>query len=602
MEPQPKIKLPVPYKQIKQTSDSLKKISTKLNSLNKTGTKKILHFAGSNEVEAMFYLYLFKKYKSNCFLHDKNLRRRILGMSILISEKYEPQQVEEIQDQLDNLSKILVDCISNLDTKIIIIPVQLLFAVGAHANVLIYRKNLNQIEHFEPHGRKFSSDEDDVDNKIIEKWMKIFILKINARLQLIRQPQVKLIESSEVCPYIDGLQNLEGWSNLAVIAGVEPPGYCTAWSMFFTEICLKNPDVPSSVLINYVFKFLDSMTNPEKMDYLKSVIRGYSVFINEKINKYFSVFFKSGLTIQKIKNFSRSELSSFKNILRHLIDLEMNLETDPLYLKTTLGRIKTELTHLNESLKLNSSDDAIKKEIKMLSSQKKVFEIYNDFVKFSNPTDSVSYSSARSKSCPPGKEINPKTGRCIKTKTKKVKTKLEKGKVAKVKVVKAGPNVEPGLVPEPVSKSCPPGKEINPRTGRCIKTKTQKVKKVKIPKMKTSKQKVVIKLEPEPVKELVKQVAKSCPPGKEINPKTGRCVKTKTQKVKKVKKVKIPKVKVAKAGPNVEPIICPEGCVKTETETKKDEKINKICPEGKELNLKTGRCVKVKTRKQKIKE
>ena len=82
MELTPKIKLPVPYK-------PHEKIDNKLKSLSKTGTKKILTFIGSNEVEAMFYLYLFKKYKSNCFLHDKNSERRLLGMSILISEKYE---------------------------------------------------------------------------------------------------------------------------------------------------------------------------------------------------------------------------------------------------------------------------------------------------------------------------------------------------------------------------------------------------------------------------------------------------------------------------------------------------------------------------------
>ena len=254
MESAPKIKLPVPYKETKKASKSLKKIDTKLKSLNKTGTKKILTFVGSNEVEAMFYLYLFKKYKSNCFLHDKTLGRRILGMSILINETYQPEEVKEMKDQLDSISKILVDCITNLETKIIIIPVQLRFSDGgAHANVLIYRKNLNQIEHFEPHGRKFSRDQDDVDNKIIEKWINFFVLKINARLQLIKQPAVKLIESSEVCPYIDGLQNMEGLSSLSTIADVEPLGYCAAWSMFFTELCLKNPEIPSSFLMNYIF-------------------------------------------------------------------------------------------------------------------------------------------------------------------------------------------------------------------------------------------------------------------------------------------------------------------------------------------------------------
>ena len=577
MEHTPKIKLPVPYK-------SVEKIHTKLNSLRKTGTEKIMTFVGSNEVETMFYLYLFKKYKSNCFLHDKNLGRRILGMSILINETYDPPEVQEIQDQFDSLSKILVDCITNLETKIIIVPVQLRFSDGgAHANVLIYRKNLNQIEHFEPHGQKFSRKQDDVNNKIIEKWMKLFVLKINSRLQLIKQPSIKLIESSEVCPYIDGLQNLESWSNLINVAGVEPPGYCVAWSMFFTELSLKNPEIPSSLLMNYVFQILqDNMSSMEKNNYLKSVIRGYSVFINQKINKYFSVFSNSGLSIDKIKNFSRSELNSFRNILQYLIDIEMNLSTNSLYLISTLKRLQTKLTHLNESLKLNSSDDAIKKEIKLLTNKKNIFEMYNKFNVVSNPTDTLSYASSRKKPCPEGKELNSKTGRCVKIKTQKVK-------LLKVKL-------------EPLEKRCPPGKEINPKTGRCVKTKTQKVKKVKTPKMKTPKvktpkQKAVIKLPDEPIKEPVK-LTKSCPPGKEINPKTGRCVKTKTQKVKKVKipKVKIPKVKT----PNVVPIICPEGCVKIET--KNDEKIEKRCPEGKEINPKTGRCVKVKTRKQKIKE
>ena len=573
MESTPKIKLPVPYKETKKISNSLKKIDTKLKSLKKTGTEKILTFAGSNEVEAMFYLYLFKKYKSNCFLHDKNFGRRILGMSILINETYEPQEVKEAQDQLDSLSKILVDCITNLDTKIIIVPVQLRFSDGGgHANVLIYRKKLNQIEHFEPHGRKFSRNEDDVNNKIIEQWMKLFVLKINTRLQLIKQPAVKLIESSEVCPYIDGLQNLEGWSNLTTIAGVEPPGYCAAWSMFFTELCLKNPEIPSSVLMNYIFNTFQSMSNSEKMNYLKKVIRGYSVFINQKINKYFSIFFNCGLTIQKIKLLSPSELKNFRSILRDLIDIEMNLSTNPNYLKTRLERIKNELTVFNESLKIDSSDDGVKKEIERLTARKNIFEIYNK-VKFSNPTDSFSHASSRIKTCPPGKEINPETGRCIKIKTQKVRLKKEKVEI----------KLEPGLEPvKQVSKICPPGKEINPKTGRCIKIKTQKVtlKKAKLEKVKTPK--VVIKLEPE-TKPL--QVLKSCPPGKEINPKTGRCVKIKTQKVKKVK---IPKVKTSKQ----------KVVIKLEP-VKEVEQKPKICPEGKEINPKTGRCVKIKTQKVK---
>jgi hypothetical protein len=56
------------------------------------------------------------------------------------------------------------------------------------------------------------------------------------------------------------------------------------------------------------------------------------------------------------------------------------------------------------------------------------------------------------------------------------------------------------------------------------------------------------KIEVPPVPETKK--IKSCPEGKELNPKTGRCVKTKT----KTQKVKIPQK-------NKE-IVCPEGCIK----------------------------------------
>jgi hypothetical protein len=557
MEPTPKIKLPIPYKEPEKTSRSLQKIDTKLKSLNKTGSEKILTFIGSNEVEAMFYLYLFKKYKSNCFLYDKDVKSRILGMSIEIKTHYNAVETTQIENQLDNLAKLLVDCIKRLDTKIIIIPVQLLLPdKQGHANVLIYRKNLNQIEHFEPHGQNFGYQNDNK-NAVITRWMKLFIFKINAILQLFRKPEVKFIESSDVCPYIDGLQNLEGWSDLTKLA-VEPGGYCSAWSMFFTELCLKNPEVPSSTLMNYIFDTLQKMPIIKKKDYLRNVIRGYSVFINEKIYKYFSIFFKSGLTIEKIKSLPRSELFNFRKILQQLINIEMKMATDPLYIENTLKSMQTQLNELNKKMfsgDINKIGD-ISKEIDKLIGNRQVLKKYQEFNVVSNPSESISHASLRTKSCPEGKELNPKTGRCVKSKTQKVK----------------------------------------------------------VSRVKTPKQTVAIKLEPkvkvefEPVKQI-----KSCPEGKELNPKTGRCVKSKTQKVRKIK---TPKQTVEpKIEPKVESVICPEGCVKIETvkdakidikdvkkekkDVKKDVKKEKRCPEGKELNPKTGRCVKSKTQKVK---
>jgi serine/threonine protein kinase len=78
--------------------------------------------------------------------------------------------------------------------------------------------------------------------------------------------------------------------------------------------------------------------------------------------------------------------------------------------------------------------------------------------------------NAEAKPCPEGKEINPLTGRCIKSKPVK-----------------------------DLTAPCPPGKERNLKTGRCIKIKPANVIKNTI-------------------------FAANCPAGKERNPKTRRCV------------------------------------------------------------------------------
>lgn len=56
------------------------------------------------------------------------------------------------------------------------------------------------------------------------------------------------------------------------------------------------------------------------------------------------------------------------------------------------------------------------------------------------------------KACPEGKEINPKTGRCVK---------------------KCGSNQERNKDTGKCEKKCPEGKEINPKTGRCVKIVAQ---------------------------------------------------------------------------------------------------------------------------------
>ena len=82
----------------------------------------------------------------------------------------------------------------------------------------------------------------------------------------------------------------------------------------------------------------------------------------------------------------------------------------------------------------------------------------------------------------------------------------------------------PKVSPEPVKqnepsedkpkKECPPGKILNPKTGRCINK----------PKEKTQKRRGRPKKNIEKPKESEEKPKKECPPGKILNPKTGRCI------------------------------------------------------------------------------
>ena len=160
------------------------------------------------------------------------------------------------------------------------------------------------------------------------------------------------------------------------------------------------------------------------------------------------------------------------------------------------------------------------------------------------------------KKCAEGQIVNPKTGRCIKDKTNDAKP-----------------------VAKPVEKKCAEGQIVNPKTGRCIKDK------------------------PNDAKPVAKPVEKKCPEGQVLNPKTGRCIKDKPNDAKPVAKPVEKK--------------CPEGqvlnpktgrCIKDKANDVKlaAKPVEKQCPEGQVLNPKTGRCIKdpalKKTKKVEVKE
>lgn len=509
-----------------------KKITKKLNRLSKKGLETITEFIGSTIIQAMFYIYLLKKYKSPCFLTETFDFWEILGINLKIREIYSVEESSQINGYLAKLAAKLVNCINN-DVNIIIIPLNIaLFypdgKIDSHANVLIYRKKFNHIEHFEPHGKSGSFGNKNL-NSSLDLFLRLFVEYVNIELFKNKTPPqiedikpIELIESTQVCPRLYGFQSYESWSSIIKNKELESEGYCAAWSMFFTELCLKNPSMTSSQIITSVFNTAQNKLSIE--DYFKHIIRGYATFINEKISTYFSFLFDKKINISDIKKMNHAEQAVLKEKITNIINTEIELTFNPTALDDKIERLQFKLKN-RQNLGLSMRDHlVIQMELRPLERYKNNMGNFNSPI--NTPSSSISISKSKSstpintkktktrkikeikrkeeKICPPGKKLNLKTNRCINVKPVSImkiirdkKEKLEEELSKKTKI-------------------CPHGKELNQLTGRCIKikTKTFKIKKEK------------------KIKKELSTKTKECPPGKELNQLTGRCVKIKAKTIK----------------------------------------------------------------------
>lgn len=307
-------------------------IARYLDDLEEQG-RTIFAFMGTNFVESFSHLYLLNKYKSKCFAKSINnsdgfASDRIFGITIPLKINYSKEDEIQLKNQFEQMSTILANCVKRGENTIII-PLGYIRGKGGHANMLILRINRREIEHFEPHGGEFVGNEKLQNSS--KRILTFFVKILNKEFKKDNLPEVTYVDASQVCPYIQGLQDLEGASKLPKRTKLEPGGYCAAWSIFFAELCLKNPDISSSELLDNVYNYLT--TKSSGPDYLKSVIRGYAGYITQQINTYLSIFFKPNITVGQllanIHTTSRQSIFIIEDALKVLVELETYIAMNP---------------------------------------------------------------------------------------------------------------------------------------------------------------------------------------------------------------------------------------------------------------------------------
>lgn len=343
------------------------KLFKKFSKLNKKG-KNIFGYVGSNVIQALFNLYLLKKYKSDCYLYNEDEQFRLFGIQFNLNDEDDTKQDEE---HLNSMAEAFVNCIER-DVKIVIIPIIIndIEHEDLHSNILIYRKKYNEIEHFEPHGSYYMLEKEQGERtgKLIADFVEI----CNEILKKRQKNRIKLIKSEEVCPVIDGLQSLEVNSTLTNPDGSEEQGYCSLWSNFFAEVCLRNPEMKGNELFDICLKFFKNKKNIE--DYLRKVIRGYNGIIDEKIEKYMSIITGKKINADKINEYLESNYDKYEKlrlIILELIKLENYMITEKNFnLEKELNKIDIELRK-NRFYKNLSEKEKIS-----LLTKKKILENY----------------------------------------------------------------------------------------------------------------------------------------------------------------------------------------------------------------------------------
>jgi len=239
----------------------------------------------------------------DCNLLKKSSGKMYTDFFIDLNFQKDPDIEREKHVMLTDVARALSLCILK-GSKIITIPFTFEYTVDGHetvhANLLIYRQNTNVIEHFEPHGNTFGGPSSDKVNKILDYIFNTFIKLLNKLINDKNKEHdpITFIKAYQVCHVIDGVQTLEGESKMPQIIGIEPNGYCVAWSMFFAELCLKNPEASSEEIYTSIMSKTALQDDPE--DFLKKIIRGYTNYINSKLVKYYSRIFGERVTTAKL--------------------------------------------------------------------------------------------------------------------------------------------------------------------------------------------------------------------------------------------------------------------------------------------------------------
>jgi ankyrin repeat protein len=272
------------YNEKLKTCEKSYPIKNKLLCLNLNNDKQLnlCTFTGTTLDVLIGLIYLIKKYNLTCttlsvnFFDNKELCNFYNSIGLLPNTKCDFLNFELIWIKKkiffsDNFYLNFKKCIKNTKKRFIIIPLGIELIQGSHANYILYDKNNNELERFEPHGYSIPMGfnyEPTLLDKILEKRFKEII------------PNIKYIRPKDYLPKI-GFQLLDIYEDNKKKIG-DPDGFCALWAIWYIDMRLSYHNLERSKLVKIMIKSIKSQGLS-----FRNIIRNYSKNIINIRNKIF---------------------------------------------------------------------------------------------------------------------------------------------------------------------------------------------------------------------------------------------------------------------------------------------------------------------------
>ena len=251
-------------------------------------------------VGSVAFIYLIRKHNHKCLIgfnthykHGLILHKAVgVGLGIDIRLMKNTKVPENMKVTAHQIGPQLNEC-KEKGMPSIVIPLM----VTGHYNILVYRPALKTVERFEPHGQKFTGDPTGQEDEDWNRFLKtLFEESLTQYLGKLRY-----VPPSEVCPDIDGFQNMEAVIKQLdkfdkVSADGEGGGFCMIWSLLMADLVMSRPNIPTKTLIRDVMKAVEN----NSVAYAK-VIRGFVIELEEECDRLFKEMADEDFTSQMVR-------------------------------------------------------------------------------------------------------------------------------------------------------------------------------------------------------------------------------------------------------------------------------------------------------------